>query len=483
MQMLPVLRAGADPGVLIRLIDRGRRLLEEQRVAEAIVMFERAVVVPEAPAEAYGLLAEALLQARRPDDALRAVNTALASRAQDGTLRLLRARIRRDRGDRLGGMDDAAAAVMAAPASLEAKTLLATCLSEAGLHDEALLLFHQVLAARPGNALAAAMLAMAFMRANRHDAAEELYSLAEAFSGNPRGLVVLRAQNAILAGEAQRAVTLLGPAAAAAPTDGAIQAMLGQAYHRLGLTDQAGRAYAEAAALEPNNAYLRHLANAVGGLPPEGDRASAEYVVEVFDGFARCFEETLFSLGYRVPGVMLRLLEARFPELAGGSAKLGDVLDLGCGTGLMGAALHDLLGGRLVGIDLSPRMLELAEEKGIYTELRCDDAVTALRQDRTTYSVILMADLLCYFGALDEIFSEARSRLASDGLLLFSIELGDAGTCWTLTRNARYQQGTDYVRAALAQAGMVALECHDEVLRFENGEPVKGLILLAAASH
>lgn len=483
MQTLPAARMAAAPGVLDRLLERGRSMLNARRTTEALLMLERATLVPGAPPEAFGLLAEALLEAGRIGEALLAADKALAGQRSDGTLHLLRARIRRENGDRPGGMDDAAAAVMAHPASLEARTLFATCLSEAGRHDEALLLFHQVFEAQPGNAHAAAMLAMAFMRANRHEAAEELYALAEGLSGRPSGLVVLRAQNAILAGDPGSAVTMLEAVLVAARPDSGAWAMLGQAYHRLGLTDRAGDAYAEASALEPNNAYLRHIAAAVSGRPVEGDRASEQYVTEVFDGFAARFEESLFSLGYRIPGVMLRMMEAHHPGLAGGSTKLGDVLDLGCGTGLMGAALYDLLGGRLVGVDLSPRMLEAARGKRIYSELRCAEVITALREDRTQYAAILMADLLCYFGALEEFFEAVRPRLAPGGFLLFSIEAGEPGATWVLTRNARYQQSAEYVRRVLSQAGLVASEFREDVLRFENGEPVKGFIVLAALGH
>lgn len=483
MQALSAARTAANAGAVMRLLDRGRSMLNERRTAEALLMLERAVVVPDAPPEAFGLLAEALLEAGRADEALVAAETALAAREADGTLHLLRARIRRSRGDMRGGMDDAAAAVMALPGNFEAKTLLGTCLSEAGRHDEALFFFHQVFVAQPGNALAAAMLAMAFMRASRHEAAEELYALAEGLSGKPRGLVTLRAQNAILAGDAQRAVTMLEAARVAAPPESGIWSMLGQAYHRLGLIDRAGAAYAEASALEPDNAYLRHLAVAVGARPAEGDRASEQYVTEVFDGFASRFEESLFSLGYRIPGVMLRMIEAQHPDVAQGRARLGDILDLGCGTGLMGATLHDLLGGRLVGVDLAPRMLDAAQAKEVYTELRCADILTAMREDGTQYAAILMADLLCYFGALEEVFAAARPRLAPGGVLLFSIEAGEPGTNWVLTRNARYQQSAEYVRSALSQAGLVASEFREEVLRFENGEPVRGYIVLAALAH
>ena len=51
-------------------------------------------------------------------------------------------------------------------------------------------------------------------------------------------------------------------------------------------------------------------------------------------------------------------------------AELGglDILDIGCGTGLVGAQVRDLA-GRLDGVDLSPAMLEKAKIKGVYDGL------------------------------------------------------------------------------------------------------------------
>ncbi|MDB5413477.1 MAG: methyltransferase protein [Rubritepida sp.] len=485
MHIAPAARMAADPQVLMRLLDRGRNMLRDRRAVEAILMFERAVTIPGAPAEAFGLLAEALLEGGRADEALQAADTALAAKDADGMLHLLRGRIRRVRGDAAGGMEDAAAAVMAHPSSGEAKTLLAICLSEADRHDEALFFFHQVLTSKPEDAHGNAMLAMAFMRAGEHEAAEELYARVESLAKNPRAVVVLRAQNAILAGEPERAIAMLEAAVLQADPgkECVIWAMLGQAYHRVGRDAQAATAYSQASALDPENGYLRHLAVALGAQPAMGDRASDQYVTEIFDGYATRFEKSLFALGYRTPGVMLQMIEAHHPGLAEGRVRLGDVLDLGCGTGLMGAALHDLLGGRLVGVDLSQRMLDAAGEKRIYTELRRAEIVAAMEQDETQYTLVVLADVLCYFGALERSFAAARARLAPGGVMLFSIEAGEPGTTWTLTGNARYQQSAEYVRAAMAQSGLVASEFREEVLRFENGEPVKGFIVLAALGH
>ena len=52
----------------------------------------------------------------------------------------------------------------------------------------------------------------------------------------------------------------------------------------------------------------------------------------------------------------------RHPVIAAGE-RLGPVLDLGCGTGLVAVVLSDLSVGPLVGVDVSSRMLAQAAAK------------------------------------------------------------------------------------------------------------------------
>ena len=64
-----------------------------------------------------------------------------------------------------------------------------------------------------------------------------------------------------------------------------------------------------------------------------------------------------------------------------GRAELA-ILDLGCGTGLAGAAFKPLA-ARLDGVDLSPAMIEKARARQIYDHLQVADLQTALgRPDR-----------------------------------------------------------------------------------------------------
>jgi predicted TPR repeat methyltransferase len=86
------------------------------------------------------------------------------------------------------------------------------------------------------------------------------------------------------------------------------------------------------------------------------------YVRTLFDGYAGGFDRALTEgLSYRAPELLLRAVEA-----SGVRMKFGSVLDLGCGTGLAGAAFRPYCDW-LVGVDLSPAMLAQARAKGLTT--------------------------------------------------------------------------------------------------------------------
>src|SRR5262249_15058029 len=91
-------------------------------------------------------------------------------------------------------------------------------------------------------------------------------------------------------------------------------------------------------------------------------RAPEDYLIAHFDGFADAFDQTLVEvLGYHVPQPLAALVQ-------GTGRHFRRMLDLGCGTGLAGPLLRKL-GAELMGVDISPRMLEKARARGAYDRL------------------------------------------------------------------------------------------------------------------
>ena len=72
----------------------------------------------------------------------------------------------------------------------------------------------------------------------------------------------------------------------------------------------------------------------------------------------------------------------------------GVVLDMGCGTGLSGKALRDCGFATIDGFDLTPEMLALAREKGVYRDLRQVDMTGALPYDAASYDAIVLCGVI-----------------------------------------------------------------------------------------
>lgn len=85
---------------------------------------------------------------------------------------------------------------------------------------------------------------------------------------------------------------------------------------------------------------------------------------ELYDSWAEDYERSVASWGYTTPAVAAGLF-GRYVR-----PEDGTVLDAGAGTGITGEILALLGYGDLVGIDVAPKMLELARSKGAYRELR-----------------------------------------------------------------------------------------------------------------
>ena len=89
----------------------------------------------------------------------------------------------------------------------------------------------------------------------------------------------------------------------------------------------------------------------------------------LFDRYADHFDHHLQDvLRYRTP----ELLVAALRKFGVGDAC--DTIDLGCGTGLCGPLLKSL-SRSLVGVDLSPKMLDKARQREVYDQMACGDIV------------------------------------------------------------------------------------------------------------
>jgi predicted TPR repeat methyltransferase len=213
-----------------------------------------------------------------------------------------------------------------------------------------------------------------------------------------------------------------------------------------------------------------------GGEAPA--RASDDYVRDTFDAFAGSFDQVLDQLGYRAPTLIAELLTRSLPAPNGTLV----VADAGCGTGLCAPFLRPL-SRRLVGIDLSSGMLARARARKTYDELIEAELTTWLARQRPVHDLIVSADTLCYFGALEPVLSAAAAALRPCGRLVFTVERADDGvTAYQLTASGRYSHAEPYLRDALAGVMLTTVEIVPAVLRQEVGHDVHGLVVSAQRS-
>jgi predicted TPR repeat methyltransferase len=251
--------------------------------------------------------------------------------------------------------------------------------------------------------------------------------------------------------------------------------LLAIAHCMLGETEKAVAIVEKWIADEPGNPVARHMLAACSGqaVPP---RAPDAYVVKIFDDFASSFDSQLERLSYRAPAIVNALVA----DAGLTPSKDLVVLDAGCGTGLCGSFMA-AYARRLVGVDLSGRMLERAAEKHVYDELHQSELVTFIQHHPGEFDLIVSADTLVYFGELDEVVGAMAAGLRHGGSVVFtveSLESGASGPGYRLQTHGRYCHDRDYVERLLARAGFESSIVRAE-LRMEAGAPVAGLAVRA----
>lgn len=199
-------------------------------------------------------------------------------------------------------------------------------------------------------------------------------------------------------------------------------------------------------------------------------RSDPRYVRHLFDEFSADYDARMLGqLGYGAPSILKQLADL----LGIVERKKYTILDLGCGTGMAGAAFRDIA-ARLDGIDLSPAMIEKARARGIYDSLEVNDLETVLAADGRHFDLIVAADTLVYLGDLRIVLMGAANRLSVGGTFLFTVEKSETAD-FELGPKRRWRHSEGYLRSEASRAGLdVAglLACHP---RSEAGVPVDGL--------
>jgi predicted TPR repeat methyltransferase len=278
------------------------------------------------------------------------------------------------------------------------------------------------------------------------------------------------AESAARDGDWRAAAEVLEQALERAPQWAPAWLALGEAREKLAETESAVAAYRAALALDPEDSLgaAPRLARLCAFSPTALPRA---YVRELFDDYAPRYEKHLTEgLAYRGPTLIVQALDDVAPN-----RRFARAFDLGCGDGLMGAALRARV-GTLIGVDLSPAMATKARHRGVYDEAETGEICAFLEScAAASADLIVAADALPYFGDLNRLFLAVARALAQGGLFVFTAEAFE-GEGYRLGATLRFAHSRSYLTKGAAEAGLDARLLESAAARQERGRDAPGWV-------
>ena len=256
------------------------------------------------------------------------------------------------------------------------------------------------------------------------------------------------------------------------PADLEAYHILGRILRNEGRMDEAAAWYRRCLAVAPKDGVAAMGLAAVGQAPPPA-RLPDDVVLYVFDRTADSYESNMRSLQYNVPETLLALLGAE----SGAEDGTLDVLDLGCGSGLCGPLFRPLA-RRLVGVDLSARMLAIAAGKQVYDELIQAELLDYLARAPASSDLVVSANVFCYFADLAPLLQAIARVLRPGGRLLFDVEKGE-GAEPNFHVGGRFTHSRAALERALQPSGFTLSRVEETPMRVQAGQPVMGIYCLA----
>lgn len=229
--------------------------------------------------------------------------------------------------------------------------------------------------------------------------------------------------------------------------------------------------------LEPSDRLGARALLASLGAESMPERASEAHLQHLYTKRASIWDSASLYRGHI-------LVAEGFSRLYGGTEKL-DILDAGCGTGLV-APLIRSRAKSLEGVDFSEAMLEKAKARGIYDALHHGDLVAFLAERPEKYDAIACAATLIHFGDLRPAFEAVAIALRNNGLFiatLFPNEAESEGNSVVIDTSSGYGQGgcyshgRNYIRRLAEETGFILEMMETEVHEHQKDKPIMGLVI------
>lgn len=258
---------------------------------------------------------------------------------------------------------------------------------------------------------------------------------------------------------------------------------LAEAYNKaLGLEksgkiDEAAKSYKEVLEIDPSDHGGAAVRMASMGKAKAPERAPQAYVATLFDQHASVFDKVLVDdLAYDVPKLAADMLSDH------NLSNFQRILDLGCGTGLMGLQLTSEPTS-LIGVDLSENMIEIAYDRDVYDALYVADVEDyLLDNDEEPWNLICAADVLPYLGDLNQFAKGVSGNLTSGNYCILSTETLPQddfnGQNYTVGKFQRFAHQLTYIESIFKKYEMEIRASKEIIVRYEQGNPIFGHLVL-----
>jgi predicted TPR repeat methyltransferase len=135
-------------------------------------------------------------------------------------------------------------------------------------------------------------------------------------------------------------------------------------------------------------------------------------VAERYDGWAQSYDDDLASWSYQAPMAVAETVVVRHPEA-------GSVLDVGCGTGLVGRALRARgFAGRILGLDISAASLEVARRSGAYDSVDRADLQQRLAFEDDSVDAVVCVGVMTYLPDVEAVWREFARVARPQGIVV-----------------------------------------------------------------
>lgn len=360
------------------------------------------------------------------------------------------------------------------PAHVNALHMLGVIAHQKGRHKESIELINKAIKFGINGAAVHANLATVYTSNNQPD--EAINELNKAIEINPR---MALAYNNL--GNAYRkksmdtvAIEAFKKAISIDPSFADAYANMGAVFLKINNISEAQENFQEAVKCNPNHASAAHMLASLTG--KVSGNAPPEYSKQLFDEYSSNFDDHLVRrLGYSMP----EMIRMELITLSGNNMHFNRLLDLGCGTGLVGLSLKPYTND-LTGVDVSGRMLEIARARNIYSALHCTEIQLFLNYSSDTFDLCTCADVFPYIGDVHLLIRAVRNYLKDSAYFVFSTELA-AGSGYVLRKTGRYAHSRDYINKLAEDTDFRVVRMRAKNLRKQGGSWIPGDLFVLKA--